>query len=290
MINLERIAKHLVEEISIEISKAGIMHRIFHRCKSESSINLKMGNKQYDGINTYLRDLIGLRINLYFVDDLQIVSNKMLSRYIKKDEAIDKKSQTEFKPTRINYVFQIPAAYKVEFKESVKDNRIDDTFELQLRTVLSEGWHEVEHDLRYKHTEHWKSHDDLGRVLNGILASLETNDWSILALFDTLSHRHYKAKNWDAMLRTKLRMRIDSSVPLSLEIANLFQKEHDLVKKVFKFNRNTLLNDLLDNQAAFPLTINNIIYFLNARYFNNNLISDLIPIVMRSTFEQISLK
>ena len=25
---------------------------------------------------------------------------------------------------------------------------IDNTYEIQLRTVLSEGWHEVEHDLR----------------------------------------------------------------------------------------------------------------------------------------------
>lgn len=289
MIDLERIAKNLVDEISEEINRAGIMHRIFYRCKSKSSIDLKMQVKKYDGYSTFLRDMIGVRINLYFVDDLQIVSNRMLSHYKKKDEAVDKISQTEFKPTRINYVFQIPEEYKDEFNESVNDNRIDDTFELQLRTVLSEGWHEVEHDLRYKHIDHWDNHDDLGRVLNGILASLETNDWTMLSLLDTLSYRHYKSGNWDAMLRTKLRMRLDSNVHLTPDIEHLLQKDRDLAKRIFKLNRKTLLKDLLESQVKFPLTVNNLVYFLNARYIRSNSISDLVPEVMRNTFSQIKI-
>ncbi len=287
MIDLERVAKNLVEEISAEISRAGIMHRIFYRCKSKSSIDLKMKIKGYDGYSTFLRDMIGVRINLYFVDDLPIVSQRMLTRYKKKDEAVDKISQTEFKPTRINYVFELPEVYKAEFIESVNDTRIDNTFELQLRTVLSEGWHEVEHDLRYKHIDHWDSHDDLGRVLNGILASLETNDWTMLSLLDTLSHRHYKSGNWDAMLRTKLRMRLDSSVHLTSDIENLFQKDRNLAKSIFKLNRNKLLNHLLDSQVKFPLTVNNLVYFLNACYLQCDLINELVPEVMRNTFNQI---
>ncbi|MBB3836829.1 ppGpp synthetase/RelA/SpoT-type nucleotidyltransferase [Runella defluvii] len=287
MIDLERIAKSIVDEIGEEISRAGIMHRIFYRCKSKNSTDLKIINKGYDGVSTFLRDMIGIRINLYFVDDLPIVRKTMLSRYKKKDEAVDKINQTEFKPTRINYVFDLPEEYKLEFSESINDNRIDNTFELQLRTVLSEGWHEVEHDLRYKHIEHWNNHDDLGRVLNGILASLETNDWTMLSLLDTLSYKHYKSGNWDAMLRTKLRMRLDSSVHLTPDIEKLFQKDHNLVKSIFKLNRGKLLSHLLDSQVKFPLTINNIVYFLNSCYLQCDSINELVPEVMRKTFDQI---
>ncbi|MBK7959276.1 MAG: hypothetical protein IPK03_14995 [Bacteroidetes bacterium] len=32
----------------------------------------------------------------------------------------------------------------------VNNSLVDSTFEVQLRTILSEGWHEIDHDLRYK--------------------------------------------------------------------------------------------------------------------------------------------
>lgn len=35
---------------------------------------------------------------------------------------------------------------------------IDDTFEIQIKTMFFEGWHEIEHDMRYKGEELWKNY------------------------------------------------------------------------------------------------------------------------------------
>jgi putative GTP pyrophosphokinase len=286
--SLDRLAKELVEEIQNELNRAGIMHRIFFRCKDPGSINLKMEKKGYDGIGSFLRDLIGIRINVYFVDDIHIVSQRLLSLFIKRDESIDIINQTEFKPTRINYVFELPQQHKREFAETITDTRIDCTFELQLRTVLSEGWHEVEHDLRYKQQDHWENHGDLGRILNGVLASLETNDWSMLSLLDKLSYRHYRARNWDAMIRTKLRLRLDSTSVLDERIVSLFEQQTELAKSIFKLDRSLLLKDLFESDIKFPLIINNVVFFINARYFGDITLYEYVPEPMRRVFNQIS--
>lgn len=269
--NLERLAKEIVNDLTEVLDNVGLMHRIYYRCKSANSISIKMNRKKYNGKQTYMRDLIGIRINIYFIDDLAILSNHIRNVYTLKEETIDHRDETVFKPTRINYVFNIPIKNLKEFTEIVNDYRIDTTFELQLRTVLSEGWHEVEHDLRYKHSDHWQMHSDLSRVFNGILASLETNDWSMLSLIDQLAYRHYKNKNYDAMVRTKFRIRLDSTMNLSKEIINIFESSSELPKAIFRLDRKEVLEKLLQKNLRFPLTVDNLIFYLNEEYIKNTL-------------------
>lgn len=45
----------------------------------------------------------------------------------------------------------------------------DATYEIQFRTTLSEGWHEIDHALRYKCKTDWDKHEDEERAFNGIL-------------------------------------------------------------------------------------------------------------------------
>ena len=65
---------------------------------------------------------------------------------------------------------------------------IDATFEVQLRTISFEGWHEIEHDMRYKSPygdDFWR--EDLSRTLNSVLANLELCDWTTLNVFEKLA-------------------------------------------------------------------------------------------------------
>jgi putative GTP pyrophosphokinase len=282
--NLERIAKDILTELEADLQRVGIMHRIFFRCKSYDSISTKIQKKGYDGVNSFLRDIIGLRINVYFVDDLVIVGKIVKHRFKKMEEEIDQNNETEFKPSRINYVFRIPEKYEREFREIVSDSRIDCTFELQLRTVLSEGWHEVEHDLRYKQKSHWVDHQDLSRVFNGILASLETNDWSVLSMLEKLTYRHYKDENWDAMIRTKVRLRIKNEFPLREQIISILNANRDLAKRIFRLDRALLLDDLYTVNVKFPLTIDNMIFFINSKYIGNEELNRLVPDPLKVTF------
>lgn len=78
---------------------------------------------------------------------------------------------------------------------------MDNTFELQLRTILSEGWHEIDHSLRYKSQADWLDYPENERLLNGIYASLETNDIALKNLFNELSYKHFKNRNWEGLIK-----------------------------------------------------------------------------------------
>lgn len=71
-------------------------------------------------------------------------------------DGLEKLTDKVFMPTRLNLIFRMDDFCSRELVNVLKDidgidsSLIDCTYEIQLRTVLSEGWHEVEHDLRYK--------------------------------------------------------------------------------------------------------------------------------------------
>ena len=113
---------------------------------------------------------------------------------------------------------------------------IDNTFEVQLRTVLSEGWHEIDHDLRYKCRSDWEGHNDLERVFNGVFAGLETSDWSNLMVFEKLSYRHYKDSKWEAMFRTKFRVRLKDSI-LQDKLKSILNSDKAIGKSLFRVER-----------------------------------------------------
>jgi putative GTP pyrophosphokinase len=293
--DIERIARSVASEIEDEISKAGIFYRIFFRCKDQKSLDRKLSSKtydgqaKYDGTSKFLRDVIGVRVNLYFADDLSIVTsyiqNKYQSRFL--EETIDQNTTTEFKPTRINIIYSLPNAYQAEFREVVPDVRIDSTFELQLRTVFSEGWHEVEHDFRYKCSADWSLYPELSRTFNGILATLETHEWSTIQMFERLSYSHYRSGDISAMIRTKLRIRL-SDFKLSESLHKIIETEDGLQKEFFKLDRNAVVSFLLENKIEVPPNLENIIYLINFFFIKNSAISDITPNELIDSFSKLN--
>ncbi len=291
--DIERIARLVASEIEDEIAKAGIFYRIFFRCKDQKSLNGKLnsitkeGHPKYNGTSKFLRDIIGIRLNLYFADDLNIVTSYLKEKYQSRfiEETIDQNNTTEFKPTRINIIYSLPIDYQAEFREVVPDVRIDSVFELQLRTVFSEGWHEVEHDFRYKCSDDWILYPELSRTLNGILASLETHDWSTIQMFERLSYSHYKSGDISAMIRTKLRIRF-SDFNLSEALRNIIEKEDGLQKEFFKLDRNSIVTFLLVNRIGIPSNLENIIYLINYFFIENAAIINITPNELLSDFKK----
>ena len=112
------------------------------------------------------------------------------------------------KPQRSMVSFRFPEEFLMYTKE-LWNLPIDTTFEIQFRTVFFfEGWHEIEHDMRYKSLlsdkEFWKGSEELSRILNCILANLELSDWSLVQLFEELSYNHYKNRDWEIMLKMQI--------------------------------------------------------------------------------------
>ena len=155
--SLEKTASLITSEISETLSKCGLMFRIFSRVKSESSIRHKLQVK-YASRKTKIQDMIGIRIVVYFQDDVDVLAlYYSVGDVVKK--AIDEFDTSTFRPQRLNITSRIPSELTEEFYASLPEqfrDCVEPTYEIQIRTVFSEGWHEVEHDLRYKCKEDWE--------------------------------------------------------------------------------------------------------------------------------------
>lgn len=260
------IALKLEKEIESGLSRAGLLFRVFSRAKSPDSTQLKLNNKNYGNgeSDKKMQDLFGVRIALYFPDDNELVQDLLKSKYAfdTRSSTIDIPSDATFGPTRCNLIFRLPEDLARQSITLSREHRIDSTFEVQLRTVFSEGWHEVEHDLRYKCQDDWDNHKDLNRAMNGFIATLETCDWAVIKLFEELSWRHYKAKEWLPMLRSKFRLRWQSQ-DLDQNLKELLDRDSQLSKSIFRIDRTALLSKIISNKIDLPITPSNLIYISN---------------------------
>ena len=274
------IAHELEREISEKLDKCGMFYRIFSRCKSGTSTveKLIIKEEEYKEKNKKMQDLIGVRVVLYFKDDIDLCI-KVIEKFFSKVEIVrDEEESEKFSPMRLNIVCEMPDFIIKLLSSEIWDFPIDKTFEIQIRTIFSEGWHEVEHDLRYKHKTDWEAHMDLSRNLNGIFATLETCDWAIINVLDQLAYKKYKAKDWDAMLRNHLRIRMDNS-KLSDKIVRLFNEDNNLAKEFFKVDRNRLLLYLSNPSIhSFPKKLDNIVFLINELIIKEPKISEIVPI------------
>lgn len=274
---VEVVSGDIQNMIRETLDDMGIMFRIFGRVKSPASLNTKLLNDDSYGVSKKLQDLIGIRVVLYFPDDL-IVVHKALSELFEereKDQSIDDSNAVTFKPVRYNLVYEVPENLKYELPPDYKE-KVDRTFELQLRTVLSEGWHEVEHDFRYKYKDDWASFPDEARMLNGVYASLVTNEWTMIKIFEEIAYSHYKSKNWEAMLRQKFRLRLTKD-PLREELLIIFDSDIDLAKKFFRVDRTEIIRLINIRKFDLPISLNNLVLFANSQIIKSEKILDITP-------------
>lgn len=268
MIAGNKVLRDIVTDLESVLNKCGIMYHVFYRTKSTMSIKNKLEKKaeEYLRQNKKMQDLLALRITLYFTDDVEIVHNYLRSQSDFDSESVDEAEVDRFCPKRLNLVMRVPDKLQQDMnaarKESGYEAFIDNTYEVQIRTILSEGWHEVEHDLRYKCKEDWDEFKEESRLLNGIYATLENSEWSMLTLFDRLSHSQYKNKAWNSMLRNKMRVRFTDN-GLSEELCNYLSDNNDTAKSLYRANRTKILKLVMEKNFSYPLTYDTVLHLIN---------------------------
>lgn len=272
---LTELCEHLKDAVREILNSCGMYFRIFSRVKSVHSIaeKIKRGNYGTEENPRKIQDLVGLRVVLYYYDDLSICRDITESTFQMIDDwSRPKYNADEFKATKINGVFRFPTEYFNLYKKKLWQLPIDTTFEIQFRTVFFEGWHEIEHDMRYKSflsdDEFWKGSEELSRILNCVLANLELSDWSLIQLFDQLSYNHYKRRNWELMLKSKYRIKISDNETLDSRILDVFDRDKEIAKQFFKGSRKHLIKELLklDNPHV---NYNLIVKLMNDRDVHN---------------------
>lgn len=247
---LEGIGERLEEDITGILNRTGICFRIFQRAKTPFSIAKKLEKDGYgfEEGEKKMQDLIGLRVVVYYYDDMAIV-REILNQTFRcvGDWAKTDNTEEEFKAFKLNGVFRIPNEYQQVYNGDISFLPIDSTFEVQLRTISFEGWHEIEHDMRYKSPYEgafWADNADLSRTLNCVLANLELCDWSTLSVFDKLTDYHYEKHNWEMMLKGKYRLRFDAK-PLSKELVDFLEDNPDVSYCLYRCERDQVIYALL---------------------------------------------
>jgi ppGpp synthetase/RelA/SpoT-type nucleotidyltranferase len=260
---LRSIGLSLQDEISSQLANVGLFARVFGRAKDTYSIQEKIERKQYRSSGKKMQDLIGIRVTCYFPDDIEIVRMILERKFQVVESVFDKLDPGAFLPIRKNLVIRLPSPSLERFELTNPDKALfDSTFEVQLRTVFSEGWHEVEHDLRYKNKPDWADSAEDERRLFGALAALEVVETSILSICESRSYGHYKRRSWSAMLREKMRLRL-AAPNLSQGMVDYLNQNPDVCRQLLKTNRDSIVLRMLECSPSLPLVADNIVYVAN---------------------------
>ena len=288
MATLEEIKDCILNDLSRRMTQSGIMFRIFGRAKSVRSLEHKMqikGDKYRAGAK--IQDMIGVRIVLYFSEDVEAMEIFLCNDDLV-DRSVDNLDVSTFRPQRLNLVKKIPEKYLKDFHAALPKEYapyLDDTYEIQIRTVFSEGWHEVEHDLRYKCEEDWEGCDFFSRQLNGVIATLETAQWSMGAIFHEMAQKNLVNGNYHAMLRNKLLLRFaddDLSEPLKAYL----DTHEDIARQLYQTDRMVFLMALLNHENPIPLLYDNAVFLINRIDIMDNGIMNLETDAFRKAFDQ----
>lgn len=266
------VEQDLKRIISDRLEQCGLYFRVFSRIKTATSMAHKFELKEY-GDERKLQDLIGVRINLYFDDDVDICQHIMEHTFDVIDWSTSERSEEEFKPTKLNGVFRLPEYLKNQISSDTWEMYIDDTFEVQIKTIFFEGWHEIEHDMRYKGEELWKDYKGFSRYFNSILATLELCDKSMVTLFEDLGHALYKSGRWSDMIKAHFRLKLEDTV-MYPEVEQLLNEDleqvENLAKRIYKTSKETLVDQLLKRSRKIPINVNTIIALLNDSQFRDS--------------------
>ena len=282
---INNVKMSLLNTLVTKLNNAGIYFNSTSRIKSESSLlhKLETGKYSMQEGGRKIQDIIGIRINLFYLEDMDICEKILEETFLLDNWSKTKNEENKFEAQKCNGVFRIPSKYLRNIPASVWNKPFDQTFEVQLRTVLFEGWHEIEHEMRYKYklgsdskeTDLWTGHEDLSRVMNSIIANLELCDWSILQIFNSIHDSQYKEKNWENAIRSKYRLRITQD-PLKPELREYLDNNPDIVAQFHTVSKRELVEILLNKKYHKELTPDRVIYLINKEIVHNEYISRLL--------------
>lgn len=275
---LEYLRKKLHERIETTLHNYAIYFHLTSRIKKQASLEDKINNPKHGyGVGgKKLQDLIGLRVNLYFSDDIKIVTKILENRYKLNKEASrqDDPNPNYFGVECVNLVFDLPHTLSSEFANP-NSEYIDNTFEVQLRTIFSDGWHEIEHDFRYKGADSLPK--ALNRSLNSVKGSLHMCDWAMYKLVEEICQHNLKTKNRVEFITSKFMLRLKKDSNSTSLLGHL---SDDDLYKISHLDR----KEVLERLASFEniaLNINFILVFIANRYKICPQILDIAPEIIK---------
>lgn len=281
---LTNIEGSLRKKISCILDSVGVEYRIFSRVKTLQSLEEKIkrkGEGYYSAANgKKVQDIVGIRIVTYFYEDVDILWNILKKKTDYYDAQEDAPKENEFAVIRKNMICKMDPQNSQTLEECKSEydslKYVDNTYEIQFRTINSEGWHEIDHLLKYKCKQDWEGLNDASRMFNGVYASLETNDRAIQSLLDDVAYHQFKHRKWESMMRMKYKLRFTEK-KLSSDIIRLFDEDSKLAKEMYRSDRANVLFQMSSHSINIPITFDNIVFVINRVQIHNQKLRDLEP-------------
>jgi ppGpp synthetase/RelA/SpoT-type nucleotidyltranferase len=151
---LTTIATNLEQHIRSHVDQLPRIDRITARAKEPDSFAEKATLLNVDGTRKYptplmqIQDQIGVRIIVYYTDDVPVVTD-MILRYLRPIEEKDRipESEWEFGYAGKHLILILP---RDVVPADIDLSEVPDFFELQIKTLYQHAWSEANHDLGYK--------------------------------------------------------------------------------------------------------------------------------------------
>lgn len=176
---LTPIVEKLEDDLKSNLQGIERIDRIYARAKDVSSFLLKAdkvenGQPKYADPLNEIQDQIGARIIVFFLRDVEIVSQEVLRFYrpIEEREVIPE-TESEFGYFGRHYILRIP-------NEVRGDSPAPKFFELQVKTLFQHSWAQANHDLGYK------ARSELEKIHKRKLAFTAAQAWGADQIFDEL--------------------------------------------------------------------------------------------------------
>lgn len=119
---LQTIANKLESQMFQHLNQCGLMFRLFSRVKTISSLHHKMQIKgeNYKTGKSLIQDMIGLRIVLYFQDDVDVLAFFYSCGEVV-NSSIDEFDSSTFRPQRLNLTCNLPAELVDDFRKALPE-------------------------------------------------------------------------------------------------------------------------------------------------------------------------
>lgn len=170
----ERGGQNISEALDVFLKEKNISNlTISYRIKEFESFYEKINRKNYTNPFAQNEDFCGIRIILYYIDDLPKIESIIESEFevVTKEIKADNLDINEFGYRSNHFIIKL----KKSWLETPNYRGLSEMkFEIQVRTILMHAWAEIEHELGYKNKN--QVPESLERKLFMISAKLEEAD------------------------------------------------------------------------------------------------------------------
>jgi ppGpp synthetase/RelA/SpoT-type nucleotidyltranferase len=157
---MEELANYYYHLLSDFIIKKNIklVDNVKYRVKTPESFIKKAqkvdqdGNLKYSNPIVEIQDIIGLRIVVRFLQDVELVYkeiNKLFNGKLE-EKKIEPSEHDKFSYEGKHFIFRIPQTTFKKYSDKSDEYFIPHSFELQILTLYQHSWATLEHDLTYK--------------------------------------------------------------------------------------------------------------------------------------------